>query len=58
LIDVLKSNQGKFPSDDDKDLIGAIAALLRLQSTYNITARTMIEGNIPGEFKQNILLSS
>ncbi|KAL9962659.1 hypothetical protein ACROYT_G031780 [Oculina patagonica] len=47
LQDVLNSNKWQFPTYTE-DLIGAMAALFRLQDTYNITTADMVNNNIPG----------
>lgn len=48
LKDLLKSNKWQFPTYRE-DLIGAMAALFRLQDTYNITTPEMVNNDIPGE---------
>ena len=47
LQDLLNSNQWQFPTYSD-DLIGAMAALIRLQDTYNISTAEMVDNNIQG----------
>ncbi|XP_068706058.1 prolyl 4-hydroxylase subunit alpha-1-like [Montipora foliosa] len=47
LQDLLESNEGQFPNYAD-DLVGAMAALFRLQDTYNISTVDMVNNNIPG----------
>ena len=32
-----------------EDLTGAVTALLRLQVTYNLTARAVVQGDFPGQ---------
>lgn len=41
-------NKARFPNYKE-DLVGSVAALFRLQDTYNLTARTVVEGRIPGQ---------
>ncbi|EDO36288.1 predicted protein, partial [Nematostella vectensis] len=48
LLDSLEANKKRFPSDDGNDLMGAIAAIFRIQHTYNITAQTFVNGKLPG----------
>lgn len=45
--DLLKSNKWQFPTYNE-DLIGAMAALFRLQDTYNISTPEMVTNDIPG----------
>jgi len=47
LQELLKSNEWQFPNYAN-DLVGAIAALFRLQDTYNISTVDMINNNIQG----------
>lgn len=47
-MDILNSSNGSIPTGDNKDFFGAVSAILRLQNTYNITARSILEGRIPG----------
>ena len=55
LQDLLRTNEWQFPNYNE-DLVGAMAALYRLQDTYNISSVDMINNNMPG--KQNKKLGS
>lgn len=48
LQELLKSNKWQFPNYND-DLVGAMAALFRLQDTYNISTVDMVNNNIQGK---------
>ena len=54
LQDLLQSNQWQFPTYNE-DLVGAMAALFRLQDTYDISAADMASNNIAGERRRIIL---
>ena len=47
LRDEILRNEARFPNYNE-DLIGAAAALIRLQDTYNLTTRELVDGHIPG----------
>ncbi|KAK3708851.1 hypothetical protein QZH41_016283, partial [Actinostola sp. cb2023] len=47
LMETLKQSNATIPAKDERDVIGAITAILRLQNTYNLTAESVIEGRIP-----------
>ena len=48
LQNLLQSNKWQFPNYGE-DLVGAMAALFRLQDTYNISAVDMVNNNIQGK---------
>ena len=51
LQDLLQRNKWQFPNYAD-DLVGAMAALFRLQDTYNISTADMVNNNMQGKQKQ------
>lgn len=50
---LLKSNKWQFPTHKE-DLLGAMAAMFRLQDTYNISAVDMADNNIIGERRRGL----
>lgn len=52
LQDLLRKNEWQFPNYNE-DLVGAMAALYRLQDTYNISSVDMINNNMPGKQNKN-----
>ena len=52
LQDLLRTNEWQFPNYNE-DLVGAMAALYRLQDTYNISSVDMINNNMPGKQNKN-----
>ena len=52
LQDLLRKNEWQFPNYNE-DLVGAMAALYRLQDTYNISSVDMIDNNMPGKQNKN-----
>ena len=53
LQNLLKSNKWQFPTHNE-DLLGAMAAMFRLQDTYNISAVDMADNNIIGERRRGL----
>lgn len=51
LQDLLQRNKWQFPNYAG-DLVGAMAALFRLQDTYNISTADMVNNNMQGKKKQ------
>ena len=49
---LLTRNEWQFPNYNE-DLVGAMAALYRLQDTYNISSVDMINNNMPGTQNKN-----
>ena len=52
LQDLLRTNEWQFPNYNE-DLVGAMAALYRLQDTYNISSVDMLNNNMPGKQNKN-----
>ena len=52
LQDLLRTNEWQFPNYNE-DLVGAMAALYRLQDTYNISSVDMMNNNMPGKQNKN-----
>ena len=53
LQNLLKSNKWQFPTHNE-DLLGAMAAMFRLQDTYDISAVDMADNNIIGERRRGL----